>query len=184
MTEENQNKKVSEVYPTHYQQLKQANLIQGEPPTLQDIHKLAQLKADEEHKKAKAKEQDTRRRNIFLCIGYSRAIKQPIHKIIQDLKQTLGLKWLRVSMSYHKFSNLRQIFQQDLQRKLNADVISLDYQNLECNCLGGECEYNNICRETLVVYQAKCKNTGKVYIGSTHQHLKARQQQHNRDAWF
>ena len=89
-------------------------------------------------------------------------------------------------MSYHRFPNLREIFQQDLTTKLNADVISKDFETRECNCPGPkgrkECGYNNICRTSLIVYQAECNITGRVYIGSTHQHLKKRMQQHNTDA--
>ena len=68
------------------------------------------------------------------------------------------------------------------------DIESLDFQNLKCNCKledtppNDKCPYNDICRRSVVVYQAECDLTGDVYIGSTHQHLKTRMQQHNKQA--
>ena len=89
-------------------------------------------------------------------------------------------------MSYHRFTNLREIFQGDLTHKLNMDVESKDFEQLDCNCrLGREkkCGYNNLCRSSvvLVVYKIECKITNKVYIGNTQQHLKNRMQQHFAD---
>jgi GIY-YIG catalytic domain len=84
-------------------------------------------------------------------------------------------------MSYHRFPNLRESFQQDLYAKLMANVTSLDFQTLPCNCKDQECKYGNVCRDSLVVYKVECKNTGKIYIGNTQQHLKKRMGQHARD---
>ena len=57
--------------------------------------------------------------------------------------------------------------------------------NRPCNCRGNDpnakCGYDNICRNKLVVYQAECKATGKVYIGSTHRTVKDRMEEHNSD---
>ena len=55
---------------------------------------------------------------------------------------------------------------------------------LECNCRLGKgkgCGYNNICRNSIVVYKVECKNTNKVYIGNTQQNFKQRMQQHFND---
>ena len=85
-------------------------------------------------------------------------------------------------MSYHRFSNLRELFQQDLSYKINMDLESKDFQSLPCNCRPGQdggCKYNNVCRRSVVVYKVECQVTGKVYIGSTQQHLKTRMQQHH-----
>jgi hypothetical protein len=87
-------------------------------------------------------------------------------------------------MSYHRFTNLREMFQGDLSRKLTADVISMDFETLRCNCrlgLNGKCGYNDNCRKSIVVYKIECKNTSKVYIGNTQQHFKKRMQQHFND---
>ena len=148
---------------------------------------MAKLKRSPIEQAKKKSRDETRLRNMWVCIGYSRALTTPIHKLINNLKGQLGLQWVRVSMSYHRFPNLREIFQQDLTTKLNADVISKDFETRECNCRptassSTECRYNNICRTSLIVYQAHCNVTGRDYIGSTHQHLKNRMQQHHRDA--
>jgi hypothetical protein len=82
-------------------------------------------------------------------------------------------------MSYHRFTNLRELFQGDLTRKLTSKVESLDFMQRECNCRLGKdkgCGYNNICRNTIVVYKVQCVNSGKVYIGNTQQTFKKRMQ--------
>ena len=184
MNESNQMTLVSNLYPTHFQKLRQAGLVRGNSPTLQQIHQLAASKKTAQHKTNRDEKQKQRDRKTYFCVGFSTAWTTPIHAIIKDLKNKFGLPWIRTSMSYHRFPNLREIFQQDLTRKLNVDVISRDYMNLPCNCQGAQtdrCPYNDVCRDVLVVYQAKCKMTGKVYVGSTHQHLKKRMQRHHSD---
>ena len=88
-------------------------------------------------------------------------------------------------MSYHRFTNLREIFQGDLSGKLVEEVTSMDFKTLDCNCrLGGgnkRCGYNNVCRKSIVVYRVRCNITDKVYIGNTQQHFKTRMQQHFSD---
>ena len=84
-------------------------------------------------------------------------------------------------MSYHRFINLRELFQADLSTKLTANVESKDFQTLKCNCRPGQsggCSYDNICRKPIIVYQVKCKYTGKQYIGNTQQFFKNRMSQH------
>jgi hypothetical protein len=125
-----------------------------------------------------------RRRSTFFCIGYSKCWTIPIHQTIREVKKRFNLGWLRISMSYHRFTNLREMFQGDLSRKLTLDVTSKDFETLSCNCrLGPEkkCGYDNMCRNSIVVYKVECKNTSKVYIGNTQQHFKKRMQQHFND---
>ena len=84
-------------------------------------------------------------------------------------------------MSYHRFTNLREMFNGDLTCKLNRNVESLNFKTLPCNCRDHAttgCNYGDACRDSIVVYQALCKETGKSYIGCTQQHLKTRMQQH------
>ncbi len=118
-------------------------------------------------------------------MGASKAWKIPIHKTISKLKQRFGLTWIRTQMSYHRFTNLREIFQGDLTRKLTLDVESKDFQTRECNCRPGNgekiCGYNNVCRHPLVVYKATCKHSGKFYIGNTQRTVKERITQHFTD---
>ena len=44
-----------------------------------------------------------------------------------------NFKWLRIKMSYHKFSNLGQLLQGDLNSKLSNEVTPLDFENLKYN---------------------------------------------------
>jgi hypothetical protein len=63
---------------------------------------------------------------------------------------------LRVSMSYHRFPNMREYFQKDLNNKLLDSIPSLDFQTLPCKCRSGvdsteRCKYNDVCKHKLVV---------------------------------
>ena len=50
-------------------------------------------------------------------------------------------------MTYHKFPILGELFQSDLNKKVMNNVISVNYENLVCNCTpnyhnnNGECIY-------------------------------------------
>ena len=116
------------------------------------------------NKKARQKDRD-RKRSIFFCVGYSKAWRKPIHVTIKEAKEKFKLSWLRVGMSYHRFTNLREIFQGDLSKKLTEDVESKDFMTRECNCRLGNnsgCGYNDKCRRSVVVYKITCNQTGKV----------------------
>jgi hypothetical protein len=131
----------------------------------------------------KKRRQRDRKRVIYFKIGFSQYWRKPIHKTIREVKAGFpSLKWLRVSMSYHQFSNLRELFQSDLNSKLNHDIISKDFQNLPCNCRNKQaCPYGGNCRNPIVVYRAKCLMTNKIYLGNTQQHVKSRMQGHVQD---
>ena len=86
-------------------------------------------------------------------------------------------------MSYHKFSNLREILQGDLNSKLMRGIGSKDFEDLPCNCSAtsksnGACVYNGKCRQYVVIYKAICKDCNAFYIGNTSTHLKKRMNQH------
>lgn len=81
----------------------------------------------------KAKEKQGLRQTYF-CIGFSNFWTNPLYKILKDLRNKHKLPWLRISMSYHKFSNLREIFQGDLSRKIMENIHSRDFINRTCNC--------------------------------------------------
>jgi hypothetical protein len=53
----------------------------------------------------------------------------PVHAILKELQNNHELTWLRLTMSYHKFSNLREIFQGDLNRKVMDGIISRDFMD-------------------------------------------------------
>jgi hypothetical protein len=54
----------------------------------------------------KAKKARDRERATYFCIGYSTIWGEPLHKELKRLRDKHGLTWLRIAMSYHKFSNL------------------------------------------------------------------------------
>ena len=103
--------------------------------------------------------------------------------MIKKLRDDFNLKWLRVSISYHRFSNLGQGFQGDLSGKLTKNVQSEDFAQLKCNCnkkslVNGECAYGGECRASIVVYKAECKECKMCYLGNTQQKIKLRINQH------
>ena len=86
-------------------------------------------------------------------------------------------------MSHHRFSNLHNLFQRDLNKKLTSDLVSLNFIPQSCNCnkatkVNEKCFCEGRCRETIVIYEATCKTCKKSYIGNTQQHLKTRMGQH------
>ena len=89
---------------------------------MEEVHNWAEFKKTPAHKHKKAKEQHERNRRVFFVINHSPALTKPIHKIINQAKQDLGLKWLKVSMAHSKFSNTREPFQRDLTAELNEKV--------------------------------------------------------------
>ena len=115
MTKENANKPMNQIYPKHYQVLNKANLLDKcTIPTLkEEIDKkktttpsLTEDELKQKEKELKKKERE-RKRTTYFCVGYSNRWKMPIHKTIQKVIKKHSLTWLRVSMSYHRFTNLR-----------------------------------------------------------------------------
>ena len=183
MTTDNANKSLRDLYPNHFAALGKAGLLtKAAMPTIPTLSQAKALyKPVSPTKRAQQQRKRDARRTAYFCIGVSRAWTTPIWVIIKNLKKKHGLHWLRVSMSYHKFSNFREILNGDVTAKINANVISKDFQSRECNCQQHKsqgCNYNNHCRDTILVYRVQCKTTGKSYIGCTQQHFKKRMQDH------
>ena len=104
-----------------------------------------------------------RLRQKYFCVGVSPVFrgKDAIPITLKRLRNKHGLKWLRVSMSYHKFSNLREIFNGDLTGKLLKGITSRDYMDRPCNCqsqskVNGKCMYGPNFRKSIVVYNCEC----------------------------
>jgi hypothetical protein len=119
--------KLDEIYPEHFGTLNKVNLLKDfEAPTLGV--KKAELEAaskDEVGQATKKRRERDRKRAIYLKVGFCNYWRTPIHKMIREVKSRFpSLTWLRVSMSYHRFSNMRELFQGDLNTKLNPNVIS------------------------------------------------------------
>jgi hypothetical protein len=135
LLESNANASLQHLYPLHFQKLASAGLVsQFEVPTLSQELLKYEASITAQAKSNKHQRMRDRARTLYFCIGCSPAWTTPIHRIIKEAKEALGLTWLRVSMSYHRFPNLREFFLRDLQTKLIDGIGSLDFQNLPCNC--------------------------------------------------
>ena len=92
-------------------------------------------------------------------------------------------------MSYSRFSNLGQKLNGDLTGKVMDGIVDENFADRICNCNkqslleDGSCMYDGICRKSMVVYELKCKISGKSYIGKTQRHLKTRTKEHINDVW-
>ena len=200
-TKANLGRRIDELYPDHALALCKARLIQGEFPTMRDFWDEVEKKRKNSDKEVEfnennfsecqelndnsptKNENEPRKKNnrqTYFCIGFSDIWRRvPIHATLKKLRDKFNLKWLRISMSYHKFPNMRELFQSDLTTKLTEDLKSMDFMDLPCNCskrttINVKCVYGGRCRHSLVVYKVTCKATGKFYIGNTQQKLKKR----------
>ena len=86
-------------------------------------------------------------------------------------------------MSYHRFPNLGQAFQSNLNTKLTKNSGSANFAELPCNYnrtsrVDRNFMYGGECRRSIVVYKAECKDCKMCYIGNTQQKLKLRVNQH------
>ena len=186
ITHRNRNKGIEELYPDHTAALDAAGLSPKSYPTIQSLQKEQQATA-EERKKAAEKKRRKRPRSVFFCIGYSKGWEKPIHVTLKKLRNKHNLKWLRISMSYHRFPNLSEMLQGDLTRKLLEGVESLDFVDRECNCRPSItkghklCPYQGHCRKSVIVYKVTCKCCNMYYIGNTQQQYKNRMGGHFND---
>jgi hypothetical protein len=185
-TEISKEKKLDELYPDHAEALRKADLAPKTFPTLKEtLNKISEQNDPVNVETKKQKKRDKKRQTYF-CIGVSNFWKVkglPIHQILKKLRNKHELKWLRISMSYHKFQNLQELFQSDLSCKLMRGVGSKDFDDLKCNCntrtkINGNCTYGDHCRKSIVVYKATCKKCDMFYVGNTQQKWKARMNQH------
>ena len=110
---------MDELYPKHFEALKQAEVVGKKEcyPTLGQLNETFQKEKAEGAKEIKGKlkkrKERDRKRAIFLKIGFSKFWKEPVPKILKRVQQGFpSLKWLRTSMSYHRFTNLRELFQE------------------------------------------------------------------------
>jgi len=101
---------------------------------------------------------------------------------MKNTKVKFNLQWCKVSMSCQKLTNLREIFQMKLSRKLRTGVTPNDFKHEPCNCrldrracISGQ---NNLCRSSTTVQKFKCINPGKVCMQNAQQKFKSRMQPH------
>ena len=123
--------------------------------------------------------------NQYLVCKFSTSWPTPIHNTLKNEKNQ-ALSWLRPRMAYKRHRNLIELLQGDLNTKLNKGLISLDLCSRPCNCdnrskVNGECAFKEKCRETFIIYEVKCRETGRRYISSTQQTFKKRMAGHFND---
>jgi hypothetical protein len=176
-------KSIKDLYPRHFEALDKAGLSPKYIPTLQEVLDLN--KGKEKRREEKLGRDVQRNRSVYFCIGYSNTWKEPLHKVLKKLRNKFDLRWLRISMSYHRFPNMREMLAGDLSSKLSEGVESVEFKVRDCNCRGGrgpgKCQYGGYCRMPIVIYRITCKMTNKIYIGNTQQHFKMRMRGHFQD---
>jgi hypothetical protein len=174
---------MKDLYPKHFKALNQAGLSPKYVPTLQEVLDLN--KGKEKRKEDKLERDKQQNRPVYFCIGFSKLWKVPIHKVLKKLRNKFDLKWLRISMSYHRFLNMREMLAGDLATKLSEVAKSMDFKVRDCNCRDGrgpgKRQYGGLCRMPIVVYRITCKKTNKIYIGNTQQLFEMRMKGHFQD---
>jgi hypothetical protein len=95
---------MDKLYPAHAKAFQTANLAPNIFPTLGEILDNQQMDPTIDDNKGKRNNQDTR--TVQFCLGMSKWWNNLVHAILKELQNKHGLTWLRMSMSYHKFSNL------------------------------------------------------------------------------
>ena len=108
---------------------------------------------------------------------YSRYFSTSIHRVIDRLKKSFNLSWMRVKMSYHRFNNLAELLNRDLAAKIGRGIFSKDLMNRECNCslpskVNKKCVYEGKCRSKCIIYEVKCSICDDIYIGNTQRTFK------------
>ena len=184
-TETNKGKKLNLLYPAHAEALRKAELVANKFPTLEEMKR--EIKAKTLTKISPEKASQLKQRQIF-CIGAYDTWrgKYDIHVPINRLQKKYNLQWLRTLMSYHRFTNLTEVFSGDLNSKLNKNIRSKDFEAIPCNCnssskVNGKCVFKGECRRIMVIYKVLCKEIGKFYIRNTQQKVKKRIESHMRN---
>ena len=96
-------------------------------------------------------------RNVYFCVAYSRDFSSAIHRVIDRLKSSFNLTWIRVRMSYHIFNNLATLLNGDLAAKIGWGIFSKDLMDRECNFylpykVNGKCFYEGKFRSKCLIY--------------------------------
>ena len=135
-------------------------------------------------KKMKRSKQD--QRSVYQAIGHSTfSLKAKLPSLLKKLKKWCKVNWLRISMTYKSFPNIREKCSGDLSTRLNRDIISCDFVSHPCNCSrstkgNGSCVSDGCCRSTCLVYKLTCKCCSQEYIGITQSTFKERVSGHCR----
>ena len=143
---------------------------------------MGELWEKQDEKLEKNKERDVKvkkNRNVYFSVAYSWYFSTEIHRVIDRLKKSFNLTWLRVRMSYHRYNNLAELLNGYLAAKIGRGIFSRDLMDRECNCslpskVNGKCVYKGRCRYKCIIYELKCSTCNAIYIGNTQQNFKKR----------
>ena len=114
---------MDKIYPAHANALRKAGLA---PPIFSTMGELWE-KQDEKVDKNKERDVSVKKnRNVYFCVAYSRDFSSAIHRVIDRLKRSFNLTWIRVRMSYHIFNNLATLLNGDLAAKIGWGIFSKD----------------------------------------------------------
>ena len=164
------------IYPAQANALRKAGLATSVLPTMGELWEKLDDKVE------KNKEQDVsvkKNRNVYFCVAYSRYFSTAIPRVIDRLKNSFNLTWLRVRMSYHRYNNLAELLNGDLSAKIGRGIFSKDLMDRECNCtlpskFNRKCVYEGKCQSKCIIYEVKFSMCDAIYIGNTQQTFKKR----------
>ena len=110
---------VDTIYPAHGNTLRKAGLAPPVFPTMGELWK-NKMRSWRKIKK----ETSAFKRKLYFVVAYSRYFSTAIHRVIERLKNSFNLTWLRVQMSYHRFNNLAELLNGDLTAKIGRWIFS------------------------------------------------------------
>ena len=109
------------IYPAHANALRKAGLAPPVFPTMGELWE----KQDEKVRENKERDISVKKnRNVYFCVAYSRCFSTEIHRVIDRLKKSFNITWLRVRMSYHRYNNLAELLNGDLAVKIGRGIFS------------------------------------------------------------
>eukprot|EP00984_Skeletonema_dohrnii_P021597 scaffold10835_cov137-Skeletonema_dohrnii-CCMP3373.AAC.2 len=196
--EDNEDTTLDVLYPKHIEALERAGLpLPKVYPTLKEANEKLKndtiLRSTEEEQQRRKKLQKDYARATYFVIGRTTNFwDKPVCGMIKELVKKHKLPWLRFKMANSRFTNLGELFNADLSKKVMTGIVDeemLDLPPCNCNvlslCEDGECLYGGDCRKKkkMVIYGLKDKTTDKTYYGKTVQHLKERTSTHFQQVW-
>ena len=90
---------------------------------------MGDLWSDQNEKVYIEKEPDVNKkknRNVYFCVSYPHYFSMSIYRVINRLKHSFNLSWLRVRMSYYIFNNLAELLNRDLAAKIGRGIFPKD----------------------------------------------------------
>ena len=113
------------------------------------------------------KRRKNRRSQTYFCVGFSSFWAEPIHAVLNGLVLHFGLRWLRLSMSYHRFPNLRQMFAGDLGRKMTEGLQSLNFPSpSRATVRAGTCATASASTAAIVAAPVWCTRSSAGFAGT------------------